>query len=315
MNVLLGKSGVFPALLFTSIALVPGTAAAKDCNAYAQSAVSQNQQNKRMNCRFSGSAWQNNSGAHLAWCLIAPSSQVRAETRKRQRALAGCLASKGGGSSGGVGTLKKIQPRNKGKAGKFVPPGAGIGGGIGSLKRNRPKGTGSTTEAYCNGYANQALKDIKRLKSYGCIWSGLHGFTKNFDYCMKVSKTNVEKAWNIRSRKVNMCRAARNARKNPRKPKAKNSAKGWSDLCNCYANNQVKWERYFFKNFVCTVGGRRGWSEHYKFCKGATIDDIEIQAASRRSWGYDCVGKKLGNRPNLRRPLTGLKNCKIYYGR
>ncbi len=100
----------FAAPLLLAFFTAPAPAQAKDCNRYAKEAVSQNRQNSAEKCGFNGLAWHNEYGAHFAWCLVAPASQVRKEARKRAKALTSCLLSKGGGGSALPG-LKKARKK------------------------------------------------------------------------------------------------------------------------------------------------------------------------------------------------------------
>lgn len=66
------------------------------CNNYANSAVTQQGQNIANGCGYSGPRWQSNYGAHMIWCMQAPTSMINSETNARINQLNAC----GGGGPG-----------------------------------------------------------------------------------------------------------------------------------------------------------------------------------------------------------------------
>ncbi len=60
------------------------------CDAYAELAVEQNEENVRNNCGFSGRRWQSDYRNHFDWCVGASKTAADSETRARDKDLAGC---------------------------------------------------------------------------------------------------------------------------------------------------------------------------------------------------------------------------------
>ncbi|MBW2710162.1 MAG: FecR domain-containing protein, partial [Deltaproteobacteria bacterium] len=57
------------------------------CRRYAETAVSQQEENLRRGCRFKGNEWSANFNHHYNWCLQVPQSRADAGTRARAEAL------------------------------------------------------------------------------------------------------------------------------------------------------------------------------------------------------------------------------------
>ena len=60
------------------------------CQQYARTAVSQNQENLRRRCGFTGTRWTNEYKGHYDWCFTAPQNLADAETKARADALRQC---------------------------------------------------------------------------------------------------------------------------------------------------------------------------------------------------------------------------------
>lgn len=60
------------------------------CQQYAGTAVSQNQENLRRNCGFTGSRWTNEYQGHYNWCMAVQQSVADAETNARANELRQC---------------------------------------------------------------------------------------------------------------------------------------------------------------------------------------------------------------------------------
>ncbi|HOW54066.1 MAG TPA: hypothetical protein PLR60_05355, partial [Syntrophorhabdaceae bacterium] len=60
------------------------------CQQYASTAVSQNQENLRRNCGFTGGRWTNEYQGHYNWCLAVQQSVADAETNARANDLRQC---------------------------------------------------------------------------------------------------------------------------------------------------------------------------------------------------------------------------------
>jgi len=73
-----------------------------ECAAYANQAVIQQGTNLQNNCGYTGARWGSNFGAHLAWCLNAPSSAINAERNARTNMLAACTGAPGPGPAPGT---------------------------------------------------------------------------------------------------------------------------------------------------------------------------------------------------------------------
>jgi hypothetical protein len=72
-----------------------------ECAAYANQAVMQQGNNLQNSCGYSGPRWSSNFGAHLAWCLNAPTSVINAERNARINMLAACAGAPGPGPAPG----------------------------------------------------------------------------------------------------------------------------------------------------------------------------------------------------------------------
>jgi hypothetical protein len=62
------------------------------CQAYANQAVSQNAQNVKLRCGFTGGRWQSDFQRHYNWCRKAPAGNVNGESRARSAGLDKCQA-------------------------------------------------------------------------------------------------------------------------------------------------------------------------------------------------------------------------------
>jgi hypothetical protein len=73
MNTVIGIAALILLLLPTTGARA---SANLNCDAYAATAVAQNQQNENFKCGFTGSAWSSDFNAHRTWCL-APTTTMQ----------------------------------------------------------------------------------------------------------------------------------------------------------------------------------------------------------------------------------------------
>ena len=60
------------------------------CRIYAETAVSQQEENAHRGCRLRGHRWSNDFSRHYQWCLQVPQSQADSETRARDKSLKKC---------------------------------------------------------------------------------------------------------------------------------------------------------------------------------------------------------------------------------
>lgn len=76
---------------------VQATAEQNRCKEYAQTAVTQHEENLRSGCGFTDPRWHTDYTAHYEWCLHAPEDEGVRENQGRQEMLARCASS---GTSG-----------------------------------------------------------------------------------------------------------------------------------------------------------------------------------------------------------------------
>jgi hypothetical protein len=77
-----------------------GADRAEACRDYAEEAVAQQRENRRLSCGFTGSRWQASSAGHYDWCMNASREERDAERRARTRDLAQCREDVSGGGEG-----------------------------------------------------------------------------------------------------------------------------------------------------------------------------------------------------------------------
>ena len=66
------------------------------CRDYATKAISQNDENLRKRCGYTGESWQSNRRVHFDYCMSVSSSQARREQEARNKSLNECEATGGG---------------------------------------------------------------------------------------------------------------------------------------------------------------------------------------------------------------------------
>ena len=72
-------------------ALTPGAAHAQaGCDWYARTAIKQQQDNERLNCKQSGEDWHADMQRHLRWCQSVPPDAWKAAAQRREQRLAAC---------------------------------------------------------------------------------------------------------------------------------------------------------------------------------------------------------------------------------
>ena len=69
------------------------------CQAYAETAVLQHEENLRSGCRFTDPRWHTDYKAHYEWCLHVPEEERVRENQARQEMLSRCLSPDTGGKS------------------------------------------------------------------------------------------------------------------------------------------------------------------------------------------------------------------------
>ena len=62
------------------------------CEAYAKSAVRQNEENVQRNCGFTGGSWHSDYDAHYRWCRSVSSKMAKSATRARNKSLDNCVS-------------------------------------------------------------------------------------------------------------------------------------------------------------------------------------------------------------------------------
>ena len=81
------------AILAASTALAPLPALSQaNCQWYATTALKQQQDNERLKCGFTGSAWSLDLKAHSAWCSGVAPDMWREQAQKRDQELVACAA-------------------------------------------------------------------------------------------------------------------------------------------------------------------------------------------------------------------------------
>lgn len=81
------------AVLTIATALLPATALSQaNCQWYGTTALKQQQDNERLKCGLTGSAWSSDLKAHMSWCASVAPDMWRQAARKRDQDLAACAA-------------------------------------------------------------------------------------------------------------------------------------------------------------------------------------------------------------------------------
>ena len=293
-------------LLLIGLMLTPSLATAKNCNKYAQNAVSQNQQNQRMQCGLSGLAWNSDYGAHFAWCLIASSSDVRKETAKRSQALTGC-------------TVAKMPPMQ-------VP--GGLGPGNNNPPAKAPRGNISrATKSRCNDYAQRAVNQYSHYLNNGCRLSGRNKYNAHYNYCISVPRKIADADWKRRMKEGNDCIGMKAAQqKAPPRNKAPQGgiSKATRYRCDDYATRAVDQYNHYL-NYGCRLSGRSGYDDHYKYCISVPRKIADNDWERRMKEGNACLEikaaqkkappKKKASPPHANQVMPGFnERCDCYAG-
>jgi hypothetical protein len=175
----------------------PSPAALKQtkCNAYADKAIAQHNENIKNKCGLSG--WfSNNRNAHLNWCLQGNNiNQIDKHTQGRDNALKRCKNNKSLKVADSV--LGKVNPKHAGPAtkDKIVGP-------------NGPK-VAVYKDRMCADYATAAVKQSKqaaKLKCgfWGSTWNSSHKVHE--DWCLAGNNFNkIEQKTADRNKQLKHC--------------------------------------------------------------------------------------------------------------
>ncbi|MEM1370833.1 MAG: hypothetical protein AAGG72_01255 [Pseudomonadota bacterium] len=69
---------------------VVGAQAQSSCKWYGATALKQQKQNEKLDCKFSGPEWHSNLADHMTWCANRAPDFWKASARERDRMLAKC---------------------------------------------------------------------------------------------------------------------------------------------------------------------------------------------------------------------------------
>jgi hypothetical protein len=145
----------------------PRQAPPNPCEPYAKTAVSQNEENIRLGCGYSGIKWHSDYERHLQWCQTVSQSEADAAVEERARALKQC---------------PKPQP----------------------LTYRRPKGKDARCDHYARTAISQNKENIRRACGYtGELWHS--DYQAHYDYCRKVGPVKAQKRTAVRGKAIERC--------------------------------------------------------------------------------------------------------------
>ena len=198
------------------------------CNSYASRAVSQQKENLKNNCGFSGDKWHEDRASHFDWCMSVPKATSDADSQFRASKLKSCknnLSTKKKEShcksyaSAAISQQHKNTTNGCGFTGDkwhedyashfdwcmSVPMATSDADGqYRTLKlRECIKGGGqlSSQQRHCRNYANSAVSQQHENLSRHCGFTGdrwLGSFDAHFNWCMTVSISRSSSETSIR---------------------------------------------------------------------------------------------------------------------
>jgi hypothetical protein len=201
-----------------------GADRAEACRDYAEEAVAQQQENRRLGCNFTGARWQSSSATHYDWCMNATREERIAESRARSRDLDRCREDVSGGGAG---------------------PG-------------------------CEDYARSALRDARRNRELNCGFNGRRWAADgevHFAWCRSAPPAARARETQVRRTLLGSCAA------NPAK----------AARCRNYANTAVEQQGINLAQ-GCGFSGPRwhtNYEDHFVFCMGAPKLVRAIETAAR----------------------------------
>jgi hypothetical protein len=201
-----------------------GADRAEACRDYAEEAVAQQRENRRLSCGFTGGRWQSSSAGHYDWCMNASREDREAERRARARDLARCREDVAGGGEG----------------------------------------------PDCEDYARAAVRDVRRAREAGCGFSGRRWTPDgeaHFEWCRSAPPRARERETDARRKLIGICLA------NPARARQ----------CRRYANTAVEQQRVNLAQGCGLTGPRwhSSYDDHFVFCMGQPRLVRTVETATR----------------------------------
>jgi hypothetical protein len=274
------------------------------CRDYATKAISQNDENLRKRCGYTGEAWQANRRAHFDYCLSVSSRQARREQEARNTSLSECEAQGGGGDLDET-DCRDYAEKATASAKEAERLGCGYSGDrwtriytrhynwcrlarrgdraaeakardkdLAQCRDDQPGGGDDTDR--CQPYAEEALQHQAENKKLNCGLSGLPRWSRrlkrHLDFCKDASRDELQSESQARRQALRQCRE-----------EAKSGDSDRSEACRDYADSAAG-QQAENRKYGCGFQGenwRSSTAVHYEWCMQNTRADREELHASR----------------------------------
>jgi len=217
----------------------PDTAKIAACNNYASRAIVQNDENTRLNCRFSGSLWGYSRNSYFNFCMNNPSSEYNGSRAARDSELDKCQRRIAAGTQSGEETILPDPEDNE----------------------LEDLAAGSSRAArFCRNFAGQSVRQVRQARTSRCGFSGERwssSRTRQARLCSRIGPRAATTLLNTRNRQIRDCRLS-----------AARRDRNIRSHCRDYARTAVRQAREA-RRLDCGFGGRR-WSlsydRHLRWC-------------------------------------------------
>ncbi len=224
------------------------------CNNYATRAIVQNDENKRLNCRFSGSLWGYPRNSYFNFCMRNPSSIYNGSRAARDRELDKCK--------------REIATREQGGE-DITPP------DLDDTESDEVLADDSRTGRFCRNFAGQSVRQVQQARVSKCGFDGERWSSsrvRQARLCIRIGPRAATKLLNTRARQIRSCRLA--AARRDRAVRAH---------CRNYARSAVRQAREG-RRLDCGFGGRR-WSlryeTHLRWCSEVSKRKARLESGRR----------------------------------
>lgn len=255
---------------------------AEACRDYAEEAVAQIAESRRLSCRFTGARWQGGYNVHYNWCMSARRSERESEQRARSEELRRCRSGDSEGDRARAcedyaqETMTQIREARRlgcGFSGSRWQPSttahyawcmsarrsereAEMRARESGLDRCRAEvGEGGEDDAGCVDYANRAVRQAQRNRALRCGFEGQRwqpSFDGHYSWCQSAPQRARQREDAIRQSLIDICAA--------RPDKAQE--------CRRYANNAIQQQRVNLTEGCGFTGPRwhTNYEDHFAWC-------------------------------------------------
>lgn len=290
----------------------PSAATASDrtaCQDYANTAVAQNERNRRRGCGLSGPRWLSDADAQFNWCIAATPQQRKAEADARSAELAACRSSAPSGerearcrdyASHAVDQNAENERRGCSLSGPHWMPefSANFDWCMNADWKERraedaarqkelqscraSQGSGADLRALCADYASQALAKARQNRRFGCGFSGpgvrwVVSYTDHYRWCLAASAEERQAQAIARERRASRC---------AQKPVVQVLA------CRAYAHQAIAAQRENIAK-ACGLTGPRwqpDYDNHFLWCLNTTSGLRTMETRTRMEAISRCRG-------------------------